>query len=103
LVAGGAGGVDVGGVGLPRLTSLLLVVGIGILNRTLGFVAMGRSDAGSLGSVTMRLGSVVIGSKSLVASGAVLFGSSWISCSLEVSSSDSGSTIAGGRRFQSGL
>ena len=77
LVAGGAGGVDVGGVGLPRLTSLLVVVGIGILNRTLGFGVVGEPDMGSLSPVTLEAGSAVTGSESLAAGEAGVVGPSW--------------------------
>jgi hypothetical protein len=95
--------VDVGGMGLPRLTSLLLVVGIGILNRTLGLGAAIGSEARFLGSVAAGVGSVVTGPKALVVGGEGSLGSSRISCSVDGSSSDSGWTIAVGRRLQFGL
>jgi hypothetical protein len=95
--------VDVGGICLPRLTSLLLVIGIGILNRTLGFGAVGELDVGSLCSVTMDTGSVVTRSMSLVASGVGVAGTSWLRFSVDGSSSGSASSVVDGRRLQSGL
>jgi len=89
-------------MGLPRLTSLLVVVGIGILSRTLGLGVVGTSEVGSLDSVTAGVGLVVTGSK-LVASGVGGAGTSWVRFSVGDSSLDSGSTIAVGRRLQSGL
>ena len=74
LLAGGAGGVVVGGTGLPRLTSLLVGVGIGILNCTLGLNAVGKLDFGFLASVTTGIGSAVTGEESLVAWGSGVVG-----------------------------
>ena len=90
-------------MGLPRFTSLFVVVGIGILNRTLGLGVVGTSEVGPLASVTMGAGSVVTGSVSLVASMAGATASFWLRSSVGGSSLDSGSTIAVGRRLQSGL